>query len=183
MRPLRAREGASARALEFLILTAARTGEVIGGRAREVDVKSRMWTIPPSRTKSGREHRVPLSKRALEIVTACGRLAPDAFLFSALDGKPLSNMAMLELLRGMGHADIVVHGFRSSFKDWAAETTGHENIVTEMALAHVVADGAEAAYRRGDLMLKRRTLMDDWADYCSRVREGKVIRFRRRRAS
>jgi integrase len=183
MRGLRARQGASARALEFLILTAARTGEVIGARAREIDAKNKMWVIPPSRTKSGREHRVPLCKPALEIVAFSGRLAPDAFLFSGGDGKPLSNMAMLELLRGMGHADIVVHGFRSSFKDWAAETTAHENIVTEMALAHVVADGAEAAYRRGDLMLKRRALTDDWAQYCSGAREGKVIRFRRRRVS
>lgn len=183
MRALRARQGASARALEFLILTAARTGEVIGARAHEIDAKSKMWVIPPSRTKSGREHRVPLCKRALEIIAASGRLAPDAFLSSGGDGKPLSDMAMLELLRGMGHADIVVHGFRSTFKDWAAETTAHENIVTEMALAHVVADGAEAAYRRGDLMLKRRALMDDWAEYCSGAREGKVIGFRRGRVS
>jgi integrase len=183
MRHLRTREGVSASALEFLILTAARTGEVIGARSHEIDAKAKLWTIPSTRTKSGREHRVPLCKRALELVGASRRVDPDAFLFSGRGGKALSNMAMLELVRGMGHSDIVVHGFRSSFKDWAAETTGHENIVTELALAHVVGDGTEAAYRRGDLMLKRRVLMDDWAEYCSGVREAKVIRLRRRRVS
>jgi integrase len=180
MQKLRARDSLSARALEFLILTAARTNEVIGARWREIDVKDKLWTVPSTRIKSKREHRVPLSARALAIVREAGAGEPNDFVFAGSGDKALSNMAMLELVRGMHARGIVVHGFRSSFKDWAAETTHHENIVTEMALAHVVSDATEAAYRRGELMLKRRALMEDWAEYCTSAREGKVIKLRRR---
>jgi integrase len=184
---LHKRNGVSARALEFLILTAARTGEVIGAKRNEIDLGAKLWTAPGTRMKSGREHRVPLCARAIEILKAVPLPDdPNAFVFpNARDGKPLSNMAMLELVRGMGRADIVVHGFRSTFKDWAAETTTHENIVTEMALAHKIDDEVEAAYRRGDLMQKRRALMNDWADYCAgnTARGGKVVKLQRRRTS
>jgi integrase len=184
---LRKRNGVSAWALEFLILTAARTGEVIGAKRCEIDFHAKLWTAPSTRMKSGREHRVPLCARAIEILkTVPLPDDPDAFVFpGARDGKPLSNMAMLELVRGMGRADIVVHGFRSTFKDWAAETTAHENIVTEMALAHKIDDEVEAAYRRGDLMQKRRALMDDWADHCTGDHDpgDKVVKLRQGRAS
>jgi integrase len=184
MGELHKRDSVSARALEFLILCAARTGEVIGARRREFDMPGKLWTVPSSRTKSGREHRVPLCERAIEIVEKIGLPdGDDEFLFRGGNGKPLSNMAMLELLRGM-RPGLTVHGFRSTFKDWAAETTAHENIVTEMALAHAVGDEVEAAYRRGDLFQKRRALIDDWAAYCGGERGGgKVVKLRRGRVS
>jgi integrase len=184
MKELRAHDGISARALEFLILTAARTGEVTGARRREIDVNAKLWTVPATRTKSGRDHRVPLSTRALQILAALPMSEdPDAFVFAGrAAGMPLSNMAMLELMRDL-RPGYVPHGFRSTFKDWAAETTAHENIVTEMALAHVVGDEVEAAYRRGDLFQKRRALMDDWTNYCAREPGGKVVNLRRKVAS
>lgn len=178
---------ASARALELLILTAARTNEILGAQRREFDIEECLWTVPRSRTKSGREHRVPLSQRAVGILKVLPLPDdPNAYVFLGRGvGRPLSNVVMLKLLREMGHKDIVVHGFRSSFRDWIAETTSHENIVAEMALAHVVGDGVEASYRRGDLMQKRRALMDDWAGYCSTPSsdKGKVITLQRARAS
>ena len=180
---LRKRDDISTRALEFLILTAARTGEVIGAERREIDIEEKLWTVPSTRTKSGREHRVPLSPRAIELLDSLPLPEEaDAFVFSGRQpGTPLSNMAMLKLIRDMGRLDFVVHGFRSTFKDWAAETTAHENIVTEMALAHVVGDDVEAAYRRGDLMQKRRALMGDWANFCGSPSsgKGKVVVLRR----
>jgi integrase len=183
MQKLRARESLSARALEFLILTAARTNEVIGARWSEIDLQGKLWTVPSTRIKSKREHRVPLSTPAIAILRTAVNGDANAFVFADANGRPLSNMAMLELVRGMDSSGIVVHGFRSSFKDWAAETTRHENIVTEMALAHVVSDATEAAYRRGELMLKRRALMEDWAQYCVRAhREGGNIMKLPRRA-
>jgi integrase len=164
MAELRGREGVSARALELTILTAARTSEVAGARWSEFDAG--IWTVPGARMKGGREHRVPLSDRALELLQALPREAEFVFP-GARKGIPISNMAMLELLRGIRH-DITVHGFRSTFRDWAAEKTTYPNHVVEMALAHVVGDKVEAAYRRGDLFDKRRRLMSDWARYCSR---------------
>jgi len=126
--------------------------------------------------KGGREHRVPLSKRALEIL---GALPEGAFLFPGRGDRPLSNMAMLKTLERMDR-DVTVHGFRSTFRDWAAETTGYPNHVVEMALAHVIGDKVEAAYRRGDLFEKRRRLMDEWARYCSRSTvAGDVVAIRR----
>ena len=164
MADLRSRDGISARALELTILTALRTGEVIGAQWPEFDTEARIWIIPAERMKSGREHRVAISDRVLEIMSALPR--KDDFVFpGARRGTPISNMAMLELMRGMRPA-YVPHGFRSTFRDWAAERTNYPNHVVEMALAHVVENKVEAAYRRGDLFEKRRRLMTDWAKYC-----------------
>lgn len=172
MAKLRTQEGTAARALEFLVLTAGRTGEVIGTRWSEIDLAQKLWTVPGERMKAGREHRVPLSARAREIVeqmksAACG--TPDAagVVFPGLKSSSLSNMALLMSLRRMGYAGLTAHGFRSTFRDWAAERTGFPAEVAEMALAHSVGDKVEAAYRRGDLFAKRRQIMEAWARFCS----------------
>ena len=163
---LRARDGVAARALEFTILTATRTGEVIGARRAEFDDDARMWIIPGIRMKSGREHRVPLSDRAIEILA--NMPSEGEFVFPGRQpGSVLSNMAMLETLKQMGRGDLTTHGFRSTFRDWAAEMTAYPHELQEMALAHVVSDKVEAAYRRGDMLEKRRRLMADWAQYCA----------------
>lgn len=168
---LRQQDGMAARALEFTILTAARTNEVIGARWAEFDIKKGLWIIPAERMKSHRQHRVPLSPEAIKLLTA---LRPKHvqgidFVFpSQRTGKPLSNMAMLELLKRMDRTDLTVHGFRSTFRDWAAESTNYPREVCEMAFAHVISDQVEAAYRRGDLFDKRRQLMGDWAKHCQR---------------
>lgn len=177
---LAGRGGISARALEFTILTAARTGEVTGAREEEFDLVGRVWTIPAERMKAGREHRVPLSDRALAILKALPREAGNPFIFvGGQPGAPLSNMAMLKQLRGM-RPGYTVHGFRSSFMDWAHENTGHSKVVIDMALAHTVGDKVEAAYRRGDLFAKRARLMADWARFCSTptATAGKVVAMR-----
>ncbi len=176
MESLRAQEGIAARALGFLILTATRTGEVIGAKSSEIDADAKLWTIPGERMKAGREHRVPLSAQAV----ACLGRAPDplsGYVFPGQkEGKPLSNMAMLELLKRMERDDLTVHGFRSTFRDWASESTNYPREVCEMALAHTIGNEAEAAYRRGDLFEKRRRLMAEWAKHCDHVkRPGKVI--------
>jgi integrase len=165
---LRQQSGSAPRALEFAILTASRTGEVIGASWAEFDLAARLWTIPADRMKSGREHRVPLSDGAMRVLAELGdRRAGGAYLFpGARPGKPLSNMALLMTLRRMGRGDVTVHGFRSTFRDWAAEATNFPAEVAEMALAHAVGDKAEAAYRRSDLFDKRRQLADSWADFC-----------------
>lgn len=176
MAELRQQEGTAARALEFCILTAARTGEVIGARWSEIDLAEKIWTIPAERMKAGKEHRSALSPRAVEILAAQrdaagGSPASDAFVFQgAKAGKPLSNMALLMLLRRMGQDDLTAHGFRSTFRDWAAERTSYPSEVAEMALAHVVGDKVEAAYRRGDLFEKRRRLAAEWAKFCATVK-------------
>jgi integrase len=172
---LREQDGVAARALEFTILTAARTSETIGGKRGEIDEKNKVWTVPAERMKAGKEHRVPLSEPALQIF-AGGDKSGD-FLFPGRgDGEPLSNMAMLTVLRRMGRGDLTVHGFRSTFRDWAAEQTKFSNELIEMALAHSIGDKVEAAYRRGDLFEKRKKLMDAWAEYCGRHgRTGKVV--------
>jgi integrase len=160
MAELRLKNGAAPRALEFAILTAARTGEVIGATWAEIDLEAGLWTVPAGRMKAGREHRVPLSASAFAI------LPP---LYEARTGDkvfPISNMAMLMLLRRMGRADLTAHGFRSTFSDWCAEQTSFPSEVREMALAHVVGDKVEAAYRRGDLFEKRRQLAEAWAAFC-----------------
>lgn len=166
---LRDRESISARALEFTILCAGRTGETIGARWPEIDIGQKVWAVPGERMKSDREHRVPLSNRAVELLGALPREEGSDFVFvGGKRGKPLSNMAMLELVRGMKpNSGYVPHGFRSTFRDWAAECTAYPNEVVEMALAHVVSDKVEAAYRRGDLFEKRARLMRDWAGYCA----------------
>jgi integrase len=173
---LRAAPATSARALEFLILTATRTGEVLGAKWSEIDTDAAMWTVPRERMKAGKEHRVPLSDAALAVLQemAVARdpddIAGDGYLFPGqVRGAALSNMAMLALLKRMKRGDITPHGFRSSFRDWAGETTGHPGDVVEMALAHVVANKVEAAHRRGDMFAKRRTLMQDWAEYCGKA--------------
>lgn len=177
---LRSQEGVAALALEFLILTAARTGEVIGARPGEIC--DTVWTIPADRTKTRKEHRVPLSARAQEIIVEMKKLAglEDGFVFPGRKkGSSLSNMALLSLLGRMDRGDLTAHGFRSTFRDWAAEMTGYSREVAEMALGHAVSDKVESAYRRGDLFKKRRRLMDDWARYCSTVKPaGKVVPIR-----
>jgi integrase len=165
---LRGQEGVAARALELVILTAARTGEMIGARWDEINRAERLWTIPAERMKSGREHRIPLSDAALAIIDAMAEMRSGDFVFpGGKTNRPLSNMAFLMLLRRMGRDDLTAHGFRSSFRDWAAERTGFPAEVAEMALAHVVSDKVEAAYRRGDLFQKRRQLADAWTKFCS----------------
>jgi integrase len=173
-------EGVAALALRFAILTAARTGEVIGATWREMDMASAVWTVPAGRMKASREHRVPLSSLALTVLRAAAQLRsdphPDASVFPGKLGKPLSNMAMLALLRRMGCADLTTHGFRSTFRDWCAESTNHPREVAEAALAHTLDDKVEAAYRRGDLMEKRSRLMADWAAFCGRpAPAGEVV--------
>lgn len=174
MADLRKRKGLTARALEFTVLTVARTGAVIGATLDEIDLAAKVWTAPPERTgaKIGGEdpapRRVPLSKRAMAIVKALPREKGNPHVFiGSKPGNALSNMAMLELMREM-RPGYVPHGFRSTFKDWCSETTNYPNEVSEAALWHVVADKVEAAYRRGDLFEKRRQLMADWAAYCGR---------------
>ena len=167
---LRRQEGMAARAFEFLILTAARTGEVIGARWSELNTQEKLWTIPAERMKAGKEHRVPLSPRAVEILEAIrpGRSGADGFVFPGNRAKkPLSNMAFLMLLRRMECAGMTAHGLRSSFRDWCAERTDFPSEVAEMALAHAVGSKVEAAYRRGDLYGKRQQLMDHWATFCT----------------
>jgi integrase len=177
MAELSQRHSVSARALEFTILTAARTGEVIGATWSEIDLGKKVWNIPAERMKSQRPHRVPLSAPVIELLKALPTEKGNPFVFiGGREGQPLSNMAMLELLKGMKDG-LTVHGFRSCFKDWAAEATSTPNMVSEAALAHVVADKTEAAYRRGDLFAKRRVLMADWAAYVTTplVETGKVL--------
>jgi integrase len=165
---LREQEGVAARALEFAILTAARTGEVIGSRWDEFDFAERLWTVHAARMKAGKEHRVPLSDAALAILKELPKVRHGDFVFpGGRAGRPISNMAMLMLLRRMGRDDLTIHGFRSSFRDWAAERTGFLAEVAEMALAHTISDKVEAAYRRGDLFQKRRQMMDAWAKFCA----------------
>jgi len=180
MRDLRARQAPAARALEFAILTAARSGEVLGARWDEIDLDRAAWMLPAARMKAGREHRVPLSKRALELVKALHEARDGDFVFSGQGpGKPLSVMALAMVLRRMKIGSVTVHGFRSAFRDWASECTNFANEVCEAALAHVIENKAEAAYRRGDLFDKRRKLMEAWATYCAAPRIGKVVAFGR----
>ncbi|MDA8232638.1 MAG: integrase arm-type DNA-binding domain-containing protein [Magnetospirillum sp.] len=167
---LRAQDGTSARALEFAILTAARTGEVIGARWSEIDLAKKVWTVPAERMKAGREHRVPLSEAAVAVLETMQTIKEGDYVFPGGRAlKPLSNMAMLKLLGRMERDDLTAHGFRSTFRDWCAERTAYPAEVAEMALAHVVSDKVEAAYRRGDLFEKRARLMADWAEFCAIV--------------
>jgi integrase len=177
MADVRSRNATAALALEFTILTAARSGEVLGARWEEFDLGREVWTVPPRRMKAGREHRVPLSPRALEIVKAQEE-AKAGFVFQGQNaGRPLSVMAMEMVLRRMKIEDATVHGFRSTFRDWAAECTHFPNEVGEAAIAHVIENKAEAAYRRGDLFEKRRQLMVAWANYCAVPKTAKIVAF------
>jgi len=180
MADLQARQATAARALEVAILTAARSGEVLGAQWDEFDLDRAIWTVPATRMKAGREHRVPLSRRALKIVKAMHEVRDGDFVFPGQKrGKALSVMALEMVLRRMKIDDVTVHGFRSAFRDWAAERTNFTNEVCEAALAHVIENKAEAAYRRGDLFDKRRKLMEAWAVYCAAPRTGKVVAFKR----
>lgn len=183
---LRARDSVSARALEFTILTVARTGETIGARWSEIDFEAKLWNLPASRMKSGRPHFVPLSDRVIEILEALPREGgKDGFLFpGARKNKPLSNMAMLELLRGMERGEgLTVHGFRSTFRDWAGDATAFPRDLAELALAHRVGDDTELAYRRASAIEKRRKLMAAWASFCGTVpSSGSVLPLRGRSA-
>jgi integrase len=173
MDQLRTHECVAAWAMEFLILTATRTSEAIGARWDEIDLEAGRWTIPGERIKAGKTHQIPLSEPALALLRRLQRLRVGEFVFPGLrPGKPLSNMAMLKLLDRMGRRyEITTHGFRSTFRDWAAEQTTHAGEVVEMALAHTIENKVEAAYRRGDLFEKRRFLMRDWGEYC----EGRPV--------
>jgi integrase len=177
MEALRGQEGIAARALEFLILTAARTGEIIGAQWDEVDLDERVWVIPEARMKAGREHRVPLSGPALAILQKMNEIRESDFVFpGGRKGNPLSNMAMLAVLKRMGRDDLTAHGFRSTFRDWAAERTTFPREVVEMALAHTIENKVEGAYRRGDLVQKRRQLMEAWARFSEiQATAGKII--------
>jgi integrase len=162
---LRQQDGVAARALEFAILTAARTNETIGARLCEIDRPNKVWIVPSERMKAGKEHRVPLSLGALSVLDELkyATNGKDDFVFpGAGSARPLSNMAMLKVLERMERSDLTVHGFRSTFRDWASERTDFPNEVIEMALAHTIDSKTEAAYRRGDLFEKRRHLMDAW---------------------
>jgi integrase len=156
---LHQQDGIAPLALEFAILTAARTGEIIGARWKEINLPDKVWAVPASRMKGGREHRVPLSAGALAVLTKVSEGEPEDFVFAGRKNSPLSNMALLMLLRRMGHNKLTAHGFRSTFRDWAAERTNFQREVAEAALGHVLGDKVEAAYRRGDLFEKRRRLM------------------------
>lgn len=172
---LRQHHGAGARALEFAILTAARSGEVRGATWTEIDLVEEVWTIPAERMKAGREHRVPLSAAAMRLLRSLPKLEGNDLVFHARAGKQMSDMTLNSLMRRM-KVDAVPHGFRSTFRDWASERTNYPREVAEMALAHVIGDKVEAAYRRGVLFDKRRKMMRDWASFLERIeRAGAVI--------
>jgi integrase len=195
MTQLRDEQGTAARALELAILTAARTGEVIGARWSEIDLAARLWTVPASRMKAGKEHRVPLSTRAITILEEMTQLIDidkennadsetNPFVFpGGKSGQPLSNMAFLMLLRRMKRDDLTAHGFRSTFRDWAAERTKFPSEVAEMALAHAVSSKVEQAYRRGDLFERRRRMIAAWSTFCAAPTESPQdeVRMRRQR--
>ena len=173
---LREDENIAAAALDFTILTAGRTGEVIGARWTEIDLEQRLWTVPAGRIKAGREHRVPLCDAAIRILEKMATVRQNDFVFPGNKGRGgLSHMAMLRVLQRMGRGDLTVHGFRSSFRDWVAEQTTFPSEAAEMALAHAVGDRVEAAYRRGDMFEVRRRLMQAWADFAGAVELGQVV--------
>jgi integrase len=173
MAALRTRPEAAARAFEFLILTAVRSGEAIGARWDEIDIASATWTIPASRMKSGKEHRVPLSPRAMDIISD----APvGEYVFPGrTPRRHMSSAALLRTLKRMGITGVTVHGFRSSFRDWAGDRTSYPRDTVEMALAHAIGNATEAAYRRGDAFDKRRQLMEAWAGFCSTPAAERIV--------
>jgi integrase len=176
---LRAQEGVGPRALEFAILTAARSGEVLRARWSEIDFEEKLWIVPAERMKAGQEHRVPLSQRALVVLRDMEKLRANEFVFPGFrDSQSLSDMALTQLLRRLGR-DVTTHGFRSTFRDWCGDCTPFPREIAEAALAHLVGDEVERAYRRGVALEKRRELMTAWANYCE-PRAGTVLGFRRR---
>jgi integrase len=174
------REALAARALELCILTAARSGEILGMRWPEVEFSTRVWTVPATRMKAGREHRVPLSQRAIDILNSLHKLRTSEFVFPGQKpDKPLSDRSMEMMLRRMKIEDATVHGFRSSFRDWAGNETDFARELVETALAHVIGDKAEQAYRRSDALEKRRKLMDEWTVHCLTAKPLKLVAFGR----
>lgn len=170
MAALRQQEGMGASALEFTILTACRSGEVRNAVWSEFDLDGHVWVIPKERMKAKKEHRVPLSKAAIKVLTRMQAEQRGNLVFPGRDeGKPISDMTMTAVLRRMNRGDLTTHGFRSTFRDWVSESTAYPRDVAEMALAHTIGDKVEAAYRRGDLFTKRVRMMDDWAKYCAMV--------------
>ena len=183
MGELRERDAIAALALEFCILTATRSGEVLGARWSEIDLEARVWTVPAGRMKAAREHRIPLSERAAAILEKLAKARTGELVFPGKRaGKPLSVMAMKMVLRRMKLDGVTVHGFRSAFRDWAGNETHFPREVAEAALAHVIGDKAEQAYRRGDALEKRRDLMSAWAEYCESKGGSNVVRMARKKA-
>ena len=180
MSDLRARPALAALALELAVLTATRTSEVLNAKWAEFDLDAGLWTIPAERMKARREHRVALSKRALAIVKELSTARSSEYVFPGQKpGKPLSNMAMLMLLERMGRRGAITsHGFRSTFSDWASEVSPYSSELRETALAHTIGNKAEAAYRRGDALEKRRAMMEAWAAWCE-PKEANVVAFAR----
>jgi integrase len=180
MKRLSGQNSIAVMALQFLILTAARTGEVLGAHWAEIDLAAKVWTVPASRMKAGREHRVPLSKPAMEILEKLSEPRLGDFVFPGLKrGKPLSNMALAMLLRRM-QVDVTPHGFRSAFRDWVGDETHFPRELAEAALAHTVGDKAEQAYRRSDALEKRRALMEAWSSFCAAEAPGNVVSMTRK---
>jgi integrase len=180
MATLKRQQGTSYRAMEMTILTACRTSEVLNARWDEVDLETRGWSIPAERMKMRKEHRVPLADAMMKLLESLPRVEGNPHLFPGVkEGKPLSNMAMLMGLRYMKRDDLTMHGFRSTFRDWAGECTSHPRDVCEQALAHSLGNAVEAAYRRGDLFEKRRLLMEDWAAYATRLTTNNVVQLRK----
>lgn len=177
MRELRGREGIAPKALEFIILTCARVNEAVNAQWAEIDFEGRIWTVPADRMKAGREHRVPLTKEVGAVLKALQEMKLSAYIFPGWKvDEPLTIAAPLALLQhDMGYADLTVHGFRSTFRDWCAEQTSFPRELAEAALAHVIRDKTEAAYQRGDLLERRRKLMEAWASYCAKPPAGEVV--------
>jgi integrase len=180
MQQLRQNSGINARCLEFLILTAGRSGEARGARWDEIDLTQRVWKIPAQRMKAGHEHRVPLSEPAIAVLRAMAQLGTDGFVFPGLKAaSTLSDMVLTRAVHIAGGNGATVHGFRSTFREWCAEYTNHPRELAEAALAHTLKDKTEAAYQRGDLLEKRRRLMTDWATFCGReMVAGEVVTLR-----
>jgi integrase len=173
---LRERDGVAARALLFAILCASRSGEVRFARWREIDIENKLWTLPKDRMKGKREHRVPLSAAAIAVLEAMPRRDGDALIFpGAIKDTPMSDMTLTAVLRRMNRGDLTAHGFRSTFKDWCRERTSFSDVLSEMALAHVVGDKTMRAYARGDLAEQRRALMETWANFATSVRADNVV--------
>ena len=176
---LRGRDSTAALALELCILTATRSGEILNAEWSEFDIEKKIWTIPAQRMKAGHEHRIPLSERSVEIVKGLKQVKSNPFVFTGNKAKAaLSSMAMAMQLRRMGETEITVHGFRSTFRDWASEQTSFPHETCEHALSHRISDKAEAAYRRGDQFEKRRKLMEAWATFCEPTATGNVVALR-----
>jgi len=180
MAKLKQDTSAAARCLEFIVLTGARLAEATGATWQEIDFEARTWTVPPNRMKGGREHRVPLSDAARTVIEAMRAIRMSDYVFPGMrQGQPVGSRTVQDMVKHLGGA-ITVHGFRSCFRDWAAERTSFPREVAEMALAHAIPNAVEAAYRRGDLFEKRRRLMDSWAEFCAKPQAGgKVVAIRR----